>query len=267
MGSPGLGDGGCKVGGSTGRAGCGALDGNSRAALWGALHSQPRSSQSSYAICCYAINCYQSLSFMSMKFLQMLKRREKSLECSLTLIKHQQIWDNLNKRDFELLIEACCKIPLLPGGGTNTKCAPLYSLFHSTSVSKMKYLHVVRKGAMDLLNGFVSCSVRVIWFSTFQKRWKQTVVRIETAFSIMLVKIDVGRLINPHAPRLLPISTLGQEETSYTLSWCNATQSELMSPSHTVVLATCCSETRGLLWLQKGRFSSQKRSRGTKCTH
>ena len=58
MGSPGLGDGGCKVGGSTGRAGCGALDGNSRAALWGALHSQPRSSQSSYAICCYAINCY-----------------------------------------------------------------------------------------------------------------------------------------------------------------------------------------------------------------
>lgn len=54
----GWGTGGCKAVGSTGRAGCGALDGNSRAALWGALSSQPRSSQSSYAICCYAINSY-----------------------------------------------------------------------------------------------------------------------------------------------------------------------------------------------------------------
>lgn len=55
-----------------------------------------------------------------------------------------------------------------------TERAPLYFPFHSTFVSKIrrKYLHVVRKGAMDLLNGFVSCLVRVIWFSTFQKRWK-----------------------------------------------------------------------------------------------
>jgi len=104
----------------------------------------------------------------------LLKRKEKSLGCGLTLIKHQQIWDNLNKRDFEHLIEACCKIPSLPVGGTHTECAPLYYFFHSTFVSKIrrKYLHVVREGAMDLLNGFVSCSVRVIWFSTFQKRWK-----------------------------------------------------------------------------------------------
>lgn len=82
----------------------------------------------------------------------------------------------------------------------------------------------------------------------------------------MLVKIDVGRLINPHAPGLSPISTLGQEETSYTLSWCKATQLGLMSPFHTVVLATCCSKTPGLLSLQKGRFSPQKCSKGTKCT-
>lgn len=38
----------------------------------------------------------------------------------------------------------------------------------------------------------------------------------------MLVKINVGRLINPYASGLLPISSLGQEETSHTLSWHNA---------------------------------------------
>lgn len=41
VGSPGLGAmGGCKAGGGTGGSGCGALDGNSRDALWGA-EAQP----------------------------------------------------------------------------------------------------------------------------------------------------------------------------------------------------------------------------------
>lgn len=83
----------------------------------------------------------------------------------------------------------------------------------------------------------------------------------------MLVKIDVGGLINPHASGLLPISSLGQEETSYTLSWCNAAELELISPSHTLPLATHCGRTWGLLWSpHKGRFSSQKCSGGTKAT-
>lgn len=107
-----------------------------------------------------------------MKFPSLLKSKEKSPGCGLTLIKHQQIWDNLNKRDFRHLIEACCKIPSLPEGGTHTECAPLYFSFHSTFVSKIRRenFQVFRKGAMDLLNGFLSCSVRVIRFSTFQKK-------------------------------------------------------------------------------------------------
>lgn len=63
----------------------------------------------------------------------------------------------------------------------------------------------------------------------------------------MLVKIDVGGLINPHASGLLPISSVGQEETSYTLSWCNAAELELISPSHMLPLATHCGRTWGLL--------------------
>lgn len=82
----------------------------------------------------------------------------------------------------------------------------------------------------------------------------------------MLVKIDVGRLINPHASGLLPISSLGQEETSYTLSWCNATQLELMSLSHPLALAIYWGRTWGLLWPHEGRFSSQNWSGDTKAT-
>lgn len=80
----------------------------------------------------------------------------------------------------------------------------------------------------------------------------------------MLVKIDVGRLINPHASGLLPISSLDEGETSYTLSWCNATQLELMSPSHPRALAICWGGTWGLLRPHKGRFASQNCSGDTK---
>jgi len=69
----------------------------------------------------------------------------------------------------------------------------------------------------------------------------------------MLVKIDVGRLHKRHASGLLPISTLGQEETSYTLSWCNATHLELISPSHPLALAVLLEQDAGPLVTTQGK--------------